>query len=432
MQYVPKEKKPKYYIIVLALLVVVLIVGSIFAFSHQNQETNLEKQFTIDGVSEEEMVQVMKEESKEFITIKDHFYYGESLNLFEEKYDVDNKDTLSGKTLLLENVVDGNKFSMTLENSIDSKLLVDELEAGFYRLYVIDNLVSKRLIYDEMIDDDIFHSVVRNGYVNEVTLYARNDLLQEYGMILDKNYMYLKVTKVKASDDEIDVLIDPYGLSYDFTYIADLGYQNEGLIENDEMYQAALWMQERLQSYGLRVEISRKSKDEDGRTYGEDGHLAIGYQKKAKYYLMLRFNTHGNTGLSGFEIQHSYYTSKTLARNINYGVSNNTDFNLSPMYSGNDAGIVSGILLEGVDGRVIYDDSLYLRESGGRATMAGCFSESAREMNASFKDLNGMYGLKINFAYISNDDDVKYWKKHKQELVYAVADAFAQGINVEG
>lgn len=243
--------------------------------------------------------------------------------------------------------------------------------------------------------------------------------------------MYLKVEKVKPSEDEIDVLIDPYGLSYDFTYGADIGYQSQGLVENDEMYQAALWMQERLEAYGLRVEISRKSKDEDGRTYGEDGHLAIGYEKKAKYYLMLRFNMHGNTSISGFEIQHSYYTSKTLARNINYGVSNNTDFTLSPMYSGSDAGIVSGILLEGVDGKVIYDDSLYLRESGGRATMAGCFSESAKEMNASFKDLNGMYGLKINFAYISNDNDVKYWKKHKQELVYAVSDAFAQGINVE-
>ena len=51
---------------------------------------------------------------------------------------------------------------------------------------------------------------------------------------------------------------------------------------------------------------------------------------------MLRFNSHADDSIRGLEIHHSYYTSKTLARNITYRVNKNLNYPLSPLYYGED------------------------------------------------------------------------------------------------
>ena len=78
--------------------------------------------------------------------------------------------------------------------------------------------------------------------------------------------------------------------------------------------------------------------------------------------MFLRFSNYANDTIRGFEVAHSYYSSKTLARNLTYGVHKNLKMPLSPMYTGSDAGIVTGLLAEGADGKTIYDTNLYLRE----------------------------------------------------------------------
>ena len=199
-----------------------------------------------------------------------------------------------------------------------------------------------------------------------------------------------------------------------------------------QMYKAAVLMKKELEEkYGLRVAITKASKDEKGKAYGSDGRLAKGYKQHAKYYLFLRFSNYANDTIRGFEVAHSYYSSKTLARNLTYGVHKNLKMPLSPMYTGSDAGIVTGLLAEGADGKTIYDTNLYLRESGGRATLAGKYSETSQEQNADFVNANGMQGLEIDFVYISNKEDAALWKKQKNAIIKETARAFAEGINAD-
>ena len=73
---------------------------------------------------------------------------------------------------------------------------------------------------------------------------------------------------------------------------------------------------------------------------------------------------------------------------------------MSPMYtSTNDPGIVTSYLMKSdVDQKQLYDSNLYLRESGGRATLAGRYSETSIEQNKSFVNANGMQGLEIDLV----------------------------------
>ena len=161
--------------------------------------------------------------------------------------------------------------------------------------------------------------------------------------------------------------------------------------------------------------------------------MAKGYKQNARYYLLLRFNSNPlDTDIRGFEVHNSYYSSKTLARNIVYRMQKDLHMEMSPMYtSTNDPGIVTSYLMKSdVDQKQLYDSNLYLRESGGRATLAGRYSETSIEQNKSFVNANGMQGLEIDFGYISNKKDAQYWKDNKEKIIHTLAEAFAEGINV--
>ena len=79
---------------------------------------------------------------------------------------------------------------------------------------------------------------------------------------------------------------------------------------------------------------------------------------------------------------------------------------------------------------MIYDVNLNLRESGGRATQAGRYSETSKTENKSFVNADGMQAIEIDFGYITNQSDATNWKQHRKEIVTSCAKAFALGINV--
>ena len=431
MAYAPRQRQYKERwkiilpILVLICLLIYMMVGYFFP-----EEVKEEQRFTVCGLSEEKTLEVLSKSYKDTIEVKDYFYYGESLNLYQDTYSVEKTDTLSGKTIELRNVCTDETISMTMENTIDQKLVLDEIPEGFYEVFIMDNLVKKRVVFDRVLDENEFFTAKRNNKVNRISLIADNNLLHEYGKVLDQNYLFLDIQQQAPSDDEIDVLIDPYGMNTDLTWLPDEGAKVNGLVENDEMYYAATLMKKELeQNYGLRVEITKQSKDEEGKAYGEDGRLAQGYKKHAKYYLFLRFNNAIDDSYRGFEIMHSAYVSRTLARNITYDLEKNLNLDLSEVYLSRDPGIVTCLFAEGLDGKLIYDSNLYLRESGGRGTMAARYSENSQTENKSFKNENGMLGLEIDFAYISNKEDAKQWKKSKDKIIIETARAFAEGIN---
>lgn len=429
MKYAPPPFDPRRRgRIIAAMISVLVLIGAAVILLWPKPESVMER-YRVCGLSEEETVALLHQESDPVFMIRDYFYYGESLNFYEESYSPLNRDTLSGKTIELKNVCDGTTISMTLENTLDQKLVLDSIPAGFYQVGIIDNLEYKRLVFEEKLEENSFYTARRNGTVKKVELIADASLLQEYDVEMNYHYLFLSISE-ETDNDQIDVYIDPYGMNTDFTWLPDEGNASHDLVEYKEMYEAALILKEELEKYGLRTAISKSSPEETGRAYGEDGRLAKGYGQHAKYYLFLRFNLSADDSIRGLEVHHSSYTSRTLARNITYRVKKNLNYPLSPLYYGEDEGIVTTLLTKGKDNETIYDSNLYLRESGGRGTLAGRYSDAAEVENASFANANGMYALEIDFAYISNAEDASYWKINHRRLIQEIAAAFAEGINV--
>ena len=429
--YVPRGKTNRTQLKI--VLPIVLVVVCLFALGIHHilkEEGMVNQKFVVGELDEEATMKALNKTYDKVIVVSDYLYYGESLDLYEQSYSPEHKDTLSGKTVQLKNVEDESVISMTMENTVDQKILLDELPQGFYEVSIIDNLVEKRVVFDRTLEDNEFYTAKRNGKVRKVTLVADTKLLSDYDITLDKNYLFLNVKEVKPDPDKIDVLIDPFGMNTDLTWLPDEGSKYNGVNENEEMFEAAQLLKQELESYGLRVKVTKETKDEVGKAYGEDGRIAQGYRQDAKYYLFLRFNNYLDSDIRGFEVHHSYYASKILARNLTYGVSEHLPVELSPMYRGSDPGIVTDYLVVGQDNKQIYDANLYLRESGGRATLAGKYSEASEEANASFKNENGMMALQLNFGYISNKEDMVYWKAHKKEFIKQIAKSFVEGINV--
>lgn len=430
MAYVPRQRnyKIRWKIAVPLLLLVVLIIYAIVGMLFPSSEEEKEQKFTVCGLNSEDTIHLLnKAESKNVFTVKDYLYYGESLGFYTETYDPMNKeDELAGKTVELHNLCTDETIPMTMDSTADQKITLQDLGPGFYEVTVIDNLISKRVVYDKVLTSEPFTTAKRNGTVNSVQILADKDLLKDYGISWNQNYVFLNIEESKANKDDIDVLIDPYSLHTDLTYTPDEGNTGNGIKEYKETYQAALWMKDELEKYGLRVEITKSKEDEvPPPAYGENGRLAQGYKKNARYYLFLRFNTNIDDSIKGVEIWHSNYSSATLGKHIMYGLEKNLNMKGSPYTNPNNPGVSASPLMESG-----YDLYANIRESGGRASLAGRASETSQKENKSFANANGMLALEIDFGYVTNKEDAAFWKSHKEEIARQAAASFASGINV--
>lgn len=431
MAYVPRQRRYKirWKFAIPLLLLVILIIYAIVGMLLPDPEEKEEQKFTVCGLNNEDTIHLLnKVETKNTYTVKDYLYYGESLGLYTETYDpINGEDGLAGKTVELHNLCTDETVPMTMDSTADQKITLQDLEPGFYEVTVIDNLISKRIVYDKPLTSEPFTTVQRNNVVNSVQILADKDLLKDYDISWDQNYLFLYIEETKPSEDDIDVLIDPYSLHTDLTYTPDEGNKGNGLTEYKETYQAALWMKDELEKHGLRVEITKSSEDEvPPPAYGADGRLAQGYKKNARYYLFLRFNTNVDDSIKGVEIWHSAYSSATLGKHIMYGLEKNLNMEGSPYTNANNPGVGASPLMESG-----YDLYANIRESGGRATLAGRATETSQEENKSFANANGMLALEIDFGYVSNKEDATFWKNHKEEIARQAAASFASGINVD-
>ena len=420
MAYAPKQKrKIRWKLVIPLLLLIALILYAIITVLLP--DTDDEQGYTICGLNEEKSAQLLNKHNAQIYEIQDYTYYGESLGLYTDTYDTESNDELVGKTLQLHNLCNDKVATMTIDADVDLKISLSDLEPGFYEITVIDDLVEKQLVYKETLESEPFTTIRRNKQVKHATLIANKDLLQDKGIHWKENYLYLQVESGKPDEDVVDVYLDPYGMNTDFQYVPDEGSSGHGLKEYKETYEAAQIIKKQLESYGLKVEISRADVDETAApAYGEDGRFAQAYESGARYYISLRMNQ-SEMNLGGVEIWHSAHASSVLGRQIMYGLEKNLGMKASTYVNPDGSGVGPSY----VD-KQYFDNNIYLRETGGRATFAAMYSELSREENASFKDANGMHALEIDFGYVTNSEDAAFWKAHKEEIAKQVADSFAE------
>ena len=362
---------------------------------------------------------------EQLITMEDYLFYGETLNLYHEPYSRAQQDLFIGKTVILRNLCNGLDFVYMMEKNADGQIPLEDLDEGFYQVFILQDLKEKQIITEEKLND-VFYTVTRENTNKKVELIADRTLFNNPGEedFLKENYLFIQVSHEKQPEDWIDVMIDPGGMNRDNGYI-DRGVHGNDLLASEENYRMAVLLKEKLEAMGLKAELSRDS-DEVVNSYGEDGRLERGYSKNARYFLNLEMKSAVNPNLRGTDIVYSSYSSNRMAATVLKSIVENTSLIPAREITGTASSTVTG-----EDG-LAYDGHKMIRESGGRILGAGMYSESSRE-NASFAADNrrGMQALTIQYAFLSSPQDAQVWTSQQDQIAQATAEGIAKALRIE-
>lgn len=429
MKYAPKAKSKWNFKIIIPFLIVAIIA---ITFGVQNllQNKKDENKFSVCSLTHQETKEKLEKKYEQTYTISDYLFYGESLNLYKDTYNVESVDDLAGKSVILKDVCSNKEYSYLIRSTIDSQIVVNNLTEGFFEVYVVEDLIEKRVVFSGNVNDSIT-TLQRNGKRYNVNLLADSDYFSEREINMDQNYLFIVVSKSKDDEDLYDIVIDPAAYEKDFTWTLNEGSTGNGLVEYQETYKAAEVLKEKLEANGLKVLIVR-GEQEEVNSYGEDGRLERAYNAKAKYYIKLQFEE-SETNYDGVDIYYSGHSNGSFSKQIIYYLSRNSSVKLSAVYNTNDPGNVQCNLIKGMDNRTVYDDSLAIREAGGKATQAGMYSENAQEGTAFFAKDNvyGMNAVSINLGYLTSKSDVDYWVNHCDEYMNALSEGIISYLNLK-
>lgn len=430
MAYVKKPKRKIKWKIAIPLICLILVVTYLVInvlFPHPIKTEGV----TICDYDAAKTKKHLYQEQEATYEISDYFFYGENLSFLKEPYTLGEVDELYGKTIKLHNLCNDAEVLFQLSSSIDQQIDLGELENGFYEVFVVNNLQEYRLVSANEFSDEI-HTVTRNEMTKKVEVISSSNYTKEETP-LQKNYVYIHVASDLIQQESYDVLIDPFGGNNDNGTGVSYGFEANGLIENDEMYKAALVLKEKLEAYGLRVGITKQAIDQHLNTNGENGRAWIGYEHDAKLYLNLQFNKSEYSATNGIEITHSHYASSGLANQIIHDLEENVGLLGSLLYPGViENGVAPSTMSKGDGSVAIYDFNSVIRETGGVATGAGSMSEAMRTQNV-FANGNkkGMQALMMRLVYISNPIDYKLWTDSYEQIMGSIADSVATYYRIE-
>lgn len=422
-----KVMLPFIILVILAIYLIVSLIGFLFSSSRN--------QITICDFDKTETLEVMNNHYDASYEISDYLFYGEYLDLYTADYNASTQDALINQTIQLRNLCNGTTTDITLGEKLDQQINLASLDVGFYEVFLKDGAQLKRLTYDEVLAENSFSTIVRDKKVKRIEVLSNPEILNNDDAILDKNYFFLKITEEKPSKDDIDVFIDPYGNNTDYKDSVDAGQVYHNVSENKEIYKAAFQLKAELEDAGLRVMISRDSSDAQTTLFGENGRLIKAYNAHAKYYIKLGMNGSPLDYARGMELVYSAYSSNDMASKIYQELIDNTSLEGSTMRYPDEArpGLIQSLPIEGNDGQLLYDEYLYVREAGGKGTLAGRKDDKAVLNTFAVDNRYGMQAIELDYLYLSNTEDLNYWKENSEEIVTQTANALlkAWGITKE-
>ena len=361
--------------------------------------------------------------------MNDYFVYGETLNLFNSEYELGKRDFYIGKTVILVNLCNGLERVYMLEATVDGQIPIEDLDEGFYEVYIMINLQRHRVVSEQTLTDS-FTTIRRDGSYNYVDLIADRYLLEndrEGDPTMDKNYLFLYVHKAVEDDENIyDIVIDPGHRNRDLGY-TDLGYMVNDVVEANEMLRMALLLKDEFEKYGLKVLLTRQD-DEVVNTYNVEGRLHRAYLSNAKYYLEVQAVGAAIHNVTGMQVVYSSFSSPRLPSAVFRYLIDNTDIKSTGIRgAGSIPGVVPSGRSDGFDGRMV------IRESGGIALSAGNFSQKARDENYSFAGESrlGLHTLSIEYLYITHAPSVVQWNSNIEAYARATAEGYASYLGLQ-
>lgn len=420
------EIKPVRMIIML-VMTMALIVVSIFLFV--SRPTAVE-QLGDSYLETVEDVNALKKNIENDYTntysVKNYSIYGESLKFYHGT-NLAKTDDLQGTNIALRNVETKDEISFTYGTGAEDGIKLGDLAPGLYEVYAYDHYIKKRIYFNSRIDSEVFETMRRNNRVKHIELVADKDFLKDYDVNLDKNYVFLSVTDNIPKVDTIDIMIDPCGTSSSSQSVS-----NDKYNEQQDSYQFALRVKKELESYGLKVKLTR-DKDDTTSYYGKNGRVGKGYEQKAKVFLSVGYSQ--NQDADRPFIMTSPYSSAALANTISYTMQHDglhmyeTTFNTKSTL---EEGVIYDYFME--DGSGTGKESKYevwpqLRESGGKCTFTGQIEDALD--NQRYSNSYGMYGIYFQFANVHSNDSMSYYKKYKKKMSKELAKGIARYFNIE-
>ena len=437
MEYQPRlvpkgRRRLKWRVLIPSFILLVLLGYILFNALFPKQLEVMETGLTICDYSYTQTQTTLNaKQYADVLEIRDYLYYGETLNLFNATYDNNTPDYFIGKTLKLRNICDQNEWVYMLGRNADEQIPLENLPNGFYEVFIVDNLIEKRLVSENELYD-VFYTVRRNGAGKRIDLIGDKDLVQgieENVSILDDHYFFVQVTDASETETEgiYDVYIDPAHNTTSWN-VTDRGRTVDDLVEADVLFKIAEALKVKLEAQGLKVMLSRDTIDATINQYGVDGRLYKAYQSKAKHYLELNLNFTTNKDTRGSRVIYSSYSSNRFATSIFKSLMNTTG--LVPYgrnTASNIAGVVAASRFSGLDA---YPS---IREAGGRILVAGTISDLAIEQNSSFnkEERKGMQSLSLELFFISNSLDTSVYQTQFDALVDNIAKGYLKALGME-
>ncbi|MDD6466782.1 MAG: N-acetylmuramoyl-L-alanine amidase [Erysipelotrichaceae bacterium] len=345
--------------------------------------------------------------------MSDFIFYGEHLSLYSEEYEVGTNDSFVGRTMILKNVCSNKEIKIDkLGDTLDGQIDTRDLPVGLYEVYIVDNLIEKRLYMDVALKTS---NAIYTTAGTKVEVLADAALLNKKNAkenALDRNYVFIHVTKEVSPENELDIMLNPGPITINATE----GQTGNGVTEEEEMYRLAKKVKDILTKKGFKVGISHEEYNWMS-LYGETGTLAAGYQSNAKYFVNLGVYSGGEES-KGMQIVHSSYVSNELAASIYDEITSKTSLEGKTQTFDVVSSSRSGV----------YDSWYEIREAGGRALGTGLYSERSAD-NAFASNENGMEAIYLDLFNIDNADDVVRWNEEFDQIANAIAEGIVKHLS---
>lgn len=431
---VPRSRRRLKWRVIIPSFILVLLVGYILFNLLFPKDLLIDTpNFVVCDYSYTKTQSVLNElQYEEKIELKDYLFYGETLNIFNATYDINQADYFIGKTIKLRNICDSSEWVYMLGKNVDEQIPLENLPDGFYEIFVVDSLKEKRLVTSGELYDE-FYTVRRNGLSKKIDLVADKDLLKEKDdslPIMEDNYFFLNISTQSDEQDNpeiYDVYLDAAHNTISYNYV-DKGRTVNNLVEADELYKVAVAVKGKLEAKGLHVLLSRENEDTVINQYGIEGRLNRAYKAQVKHYIELNLNFTTNEDTRGSRVIYSSYSSNRFATALfkSY-ISTPGLVPYGRQTSTNIAGVLSSSRTNNLDSYPV------IREAGGRILSAGTISELAIEQNSEFNsnERKGIQSVSLELFFISNPLDVNVYQNDFDTIVNNIANGYLKYLGME-
>jgi len=383
----------------------------------------------------EKGIEILKTEEG-IINIDELFIYGNHLNLHGNLVDDKNLDLVlyNGDFLSFDINVTDNGFN--LSDKINEGILLDDIPIGKY--YAFLRSTSK----DEK-DNDIYKYYVLNNNTSykETEYYTFSNIGNKVLIDSDDQYKTLTIDVSKDNLENVyDVVVDPGHGGMDS------GASKNGHKEADYTMKLALSLKDKLESYGVRVKLTREENqltlNETLPNYGIHGRAVIPYEVKAKYLFSIHLNSNTYSSVGGVEV----YT----ANNINYDFSRKLVNNITDLAGTNYSKNAINKVFDGVYTRIFTESDIskslneykqkkmnpydittksnyyfIIRETGGIVT--GAYVDDRNEEisgNPYYNSNVGCEAYLLELGYLTNKGDIDNINNNLDKYTSAIADTF--------